>query len=60
MMRQNAWLGLGIAVVASLAVAQGVPFSQHGTVTQRVSHTNIAIDYNRPVAAGALFRALVK
>jgi hypothetical protein len=41
--------------------AQGVPFSQHGTVSQRVSHTNIDIEYNRPVARGrALFGALVK
>ena len=48
----------GIAIAAA---AQGVPFSQHGTVTQRVSHTNVAIEYNRPVARGrALFGALVK
>ena len=41
--------------------AQGVPFSQHGTVSQRVSHTNIVIEYNRPVARGrTLFGALVK
>jgi hypothetical protein len=43
------------------ASTQGVPFSQHGTVSQRVSHTNIAIEYNRPVARGrTLFGALVK
>ena len=47
--------------IASLGLVQGVPFSQHGTVTQRVSHTNVAIEYNRPVARGrALFGALVK
>ena len=34
-----------------LAVAQ-VPRSQHGSVTQRVSTTDIAISYNRPVARG--------
>jgi hypothetical protein len=46
---------------AATGAAQGVPFSQHGSVTQRVSHTNIAIEYNRPVARGrALFGALVK
>ena len=46
---------------ALVAVAQGVPFSQHGSVAQRVSHTNIRIEYNRPVARGrALFGALVK
>jgi hypothetical protein len=38
-----------------------VPFSQHGAVSQRVSYTNISIEYNRPVARGrALFGALVK
>ena len=48
-------------LIALVAVAQGVPFSQHGSVAQRVSHTNIAIEYNRPVARGrALFGALVK
>ncbi|HEX6944319.1 MAG TPA: DUF2911 domain-containing protein [Gemmatimonadaceae bacterium] len=47
--------------IASLGLVQGVPFSQHGTVTQRVSHTNVAIEYNRPVARGrALFGSLVK
>jgi hypothetical protein len=47
--------------VLSLGATQGVPFSQHGTVAQRVSHTNIDIDYNRPVARGReLFGALVK
>ncbi len=46
---------------ASIFAAQGVPFSQHGTVTQRVSHTDIVVDYNRPVARGrALFGSLVK
>jgi len=51
---------LGGIGAASL-LAQGVPFSQHGTVSQRVSHTNIDIEYNRPVARGrALFGALVK
>jgi hypothetical protein len=48
----------GVAIVAA---AQGVPFSQHGSVSQRVSYTNIQIEYNRPVARGrALFGALVK
>ena len=48
----------GLAVTVA---AQGVPFSQHGSVSQRVSHTNIAIEYNRPVARGrTLFGALVK
>lgn len=33
-------------------VAQGIPFSQHGSVTQRVGSTDISIEYNRPVARG--------
>ena len=54
--------GVGVcaaaAVVAALLVwapaarAQGIPFSQHGTVSQRVGTTDIAIEYNRPVARG--------
>jgi hypothetical protein len=47
--------------VSSFAESQGVPFSQHGTVSQRVSHTDISVEYNRPVARGrTLFGALVK
>lgn len=34
--------------------AQGVPFSQHGEVSQRVSHTDISVSYNRPTARGRL------
>lgn len=52
-----------VATIAStsLGATQGVPFSQHGTVSQRVSHTNINIEYNRPVARGReLFGVLVK
>src|SRR5262245_24550077 len=57
-MKPKTWL---LLLASSLGLAQGVPFSQHGTVTQRVSHTNVAIEYNRPVARGrALFGALVK
>jgi len=38
-----------------------VPRSQHGTVTQRVGTTDIAISYNRPVARGReLFGTLVR
>lgn len=60
MNRQTLFTSLAVAV-ASLGGAQGVPFSQHGTVSQRVSHTNIDIEYNRPVARGrALFGSLVK
>jgi hypothetical protein len=54
-----------LAVVATLGSAagraQGIPFSQHGTVSQRVGFTDIAISYNRPVARGrTLFGKLVK
>ena len=39
---------------------QGIPFSQHGTVSQRVGFTDITIAYNRPVAHGwTLFGKLV-
>jgi hypothetical protein len=38
-----------------------VPRSQHGSVTQRVSTTDITISYNRPVARGReLFGSLVR
>ena len=43
------------------ARAQGIPFSQHGTVSQRVGFTDISISYNRPVAHGrTLFGGVVK
>lgn len=56
---------LGIAagvlvVTTTVAGAQGYPFSQRGTVTQRVAFTDISIEYGRPTARGrALFGALV-
>ncbi len=45
---------LGAVVVAGAGPlgAQAVPFSQHGSVTQRVGITDIGIEYNRPVARG--------
>jgi Protein of unknown function (DUF2911) len=40
--------------------AQGYPFSQRGTVTQRIAFTDISVEYGRPTARGrALFGALV-
>ena len=40
---------------APTACAQeGIPFSQHGTVSQRVGYTDIAIAYNRPEARGRM------
>jgi hypothetical protein len=60
-MKLQSWFVPGAIACMSLGIVQGVPFSQHGTVSQRVSHTNIDIEYNRPVARGrALFGALVK
>ena len=46
--------------VLLLALSQGIPFSQHGSVSQRVGFTEITIEYNRPVARGRrLFGSLV-
>jgi hypothetical protein len=40
---------------------EGIPFSQHGTVSQRVGYTDITIIYNRPVARGrTLFGGVVR
>ena len=61
-------LSVGLAVGCALAAfaapscarAQGYPFSQRGSVTQSVAHTEIAVTYGRPVARGrALFGQLV-
>lgn len=52
----------GLAAVSLPVTARGqaVAWSQHGTVSQRVGQTDIAIAYNRPVARGrALFGRLV-
>lgn len=49
------------ALLHAPACGQGIPFSQHGTVSQRVGFTDISISYNRPVARGrVLFGKLVK
>ncbi len=50
-----------LACLASAPLgAQGYPFSQRGTVTQRVAFTEFRIEYGRPTARGrALFGALV-
>lgn len=55
-------LSLALGLLATPCVAQvGIPFSQHGSVTQRVGFTDIRIEYNRPVARGRrLFGGLVK
>jgi len=41
-----------LAILVVLVFATQTPKSQHGTVTQRVGATEIAISYNRPVARG--------
>ncbi len=53
---------LALAGPAPAARAQeGIPFSQHGTVSQRVGYTDITIAYNRPVARGrTLFGGVVR
>lgn len=54
---------LAIAALAAApfgAAAQGYPFSQRSIATQQVAHTQITIEYGRPVARGRdLFGALV-
>ena len=51
---------LAIAIVALAVQAPAIKPSQHGSVTQQVAGTTIAVDYNRPVARGRdLFGALV-
>lgn len=62
-MRVGASVTVLVLVVApARATAQErLPLSQHGTVTQRVGHTEIAISYNRPVArARELFGGIVR
>ncbi len=55
-----ALLVLGVGA-SSADAQQGIPFSQHGTVSQRVGYTDIAISYNRPVARGrTLFGGVVR
>ena len=45
---------------AGLACAQGYPFSQRASMVQNVAHTQISIEYGRPVARGrTLFGQLV-
>lgn len=58
----NATVVLLLAAMGTSAghAQEGIPFSQHGTVSQRVGYTDIAISYNRPVARGrTLFGGVV-
>jgi hypothetical protein len=45
-------VALATLLGGSEASCQGIPWSQHGTVSQRVGYTDIDISYNRPVAHG--------
>ena len=45
---------IAVTLIAGLLAVQGIPFSQHGVVMQRVGYTNIEVVYNRPVARGRL------
>jgi Protein of unknown function (DUF2911) len=60
-MRLPLAVALSLTLCATTSVrGQGYPFSQRGTVTQRVAFTDISIEYGRPTARGrALFGALV-
>src|SRR6266516_1957840 len=50
-----------VALAARSAPGQRIAASQHGSVTQRVGHTDIGVSYNRPVARGrTLFGDLVR
>ena len=58
--RSGSMVILAATVATPPALGQAIPFSQHGTVSQRVSLTDITIEYNRPVARGRdIFGALV-
>lgn len=51
---------LMLALTSTAAGQEGIPFSQHGTVSQRVGYTDISISYSRPVAHGrTLFGGVV-
>ena len=43
---------MSVSLTLAVALLLQVPRSQHGSVTQRVGSTDIAISYNRPVARG--------
>ena len=51
-MRPLAVAALVALLGATDSYAQGIPFSQHGSVSQRVGYTDISVEYNRPVARG--------
>lgn len=51
---------MAVLVAPKSVAAQGYPFSQRGTVTQKIAFTELKLEYGRPTARGrALFGALV-
>jgi len=53
-------LGASVLLASTELGAQGYPFSQRGTVTQKIAFTELKLEYGRPTARGrALFGALV-
>lgn len=53
-------LAMTCLTAARPAGAQGYPFSQRGSLAQRIAHTDVRIEYGRPTARGrTLFGALV-
>jgi hypothetical protein len=59
--RAAALAAITLAVTPCRALAQAIPFSQRGSVSQTVAFTDITITYGRPVARGrALFPGVVK
>ena len=52
MWRRIGGVALAALFCATPVFAQGIPWSQHGTVSQRVGYTDIDLSYNRPVAHG--------
>ncbi|HJU66484.1 MAG TPA: DUF2911 domain-containing protein [Gemmatimonadaceae bacterium] len=64
LLRRLAFVFAGVAwcvSAATTALGQGIPFSQRGTVTQRIAFTDVAVEYGRPVARGrVLFPGVVK
>lgn len=51
---------VALAALPASAAAQQIPFSQRGTVSQRVGFTDVAVTYSRPTARGrTLFGGVV-
>ena len=52
---------VALILPGALTAQEGIPFSQHGSVSQVMGYDTISVVYNRPVARGrTLFGRLVK